>query len=51
MTVGLISHDVTTLEEQRAAGDRLWLEWNTKGVAKRVSPRAYDALRRLRSRV
>ena len=32
-----------------AAGGRLWLEWNTKGVAKRISPRAYDALRRLRA--
>jgi peptidoglycan/xylan/chitin deacetylase (PgdA/CDA1 family) len=33
------------------AGGRLWLEWNTKGVAKRISPRAYDALRRLRAEV
>ena len=35
----------------RAAGGRLWLEWNTKGIAKRISPRAYDALRRLRAGV
>jgi peptidoglycan/xylan/chitin deacetylase (PgdA/CDA1 family) len=33
----------------RAAGGRLWLEWNTKAAAKRLSPRAYDALRRLRA--
>jgi peptidoglycan/xylan/chitin deacetylase (PgdA/CDA1 family) len=29
---------------------RLWLEWNAKQRAKRVSPRAFEALRRLRAR-
>ena len=29
---------------------RLWLEWNAKQCAKRVSPRAYEAVRRLRAR-
>ena len=34
----------------RAARAQLWLEWNAKGMAKRLSPRAYQALRRLRAR-
>jgi peptidoglycan/xylan/chitin deacetylase (PgdA/CDA1 family) len=34
----------------RAAHAQLWLEWNAKGVAKRLSPQAYQALRRLRAR-
>jgi peptidoglycan/xylan/chitin deacetylase (PgdA/CDA1 family) len=29
---------------------RLWLEWNAKRVPKRLSPRLYQALRRLRAR-
>lgn len=29
---------------------RLWLEWNAKQRAKRISPRAFEALRRLRAR-
>ena len=33
----------------RAARARLWLEWNAKGVAKRLSPEAYQRLRRLRA--
>lgn len=32
-----------------AARARLWLEWQLKGTAKRISPQAYDALRRLRA--
>lgn len=28
---------------------RLWLEWNAKGLVKRVSPHGYQALRRLRT--
>ena len=34
----------------RAARAQLWLEWNAKGVAKRVSPQAYQVMRRLRAR-
>jgi peptidoglycan/xylan/chitin deacetylase (PgdA/CDA1 family) len=34
----------------RAARAQLWLEWNAKGVAKRLSPQAYQAMRRLRAR-
>ena len=30
---------------------RLWLEWRAKRTAKRVSPRAYQTLRRLRTRL
>jgi peptidoglycan/xylan/chitin deacetylase (PgdA/CDA1 family) len=30
---------------------RLWLEWNAKQRAKRLSPRAFEAARRLRARV
>jgi peptidoglycan/xylan/chitin deacetylase (PgdA/CDA1 family) len=33
----------------RAARARLWLEWNAKQRAKRISPRAFEALRRLRA--
>jgi peptidoglycan/xylan/chitin deacetylase (PgdA/CDA1 family) len=33
----------------RLARGRLWLEWNVKQRAKRLSPRAYEALRRLRA--
>jgi peptidoglycan/xylan/chitin deacetylase (PgdA/CDA1 family) len=35
---------------RRLACGRLWLEWNTKKLAKRASPAAYQALRRLRAR-
>ena len=35
----------------RLARGRLWLEWNAKQRAKRVSPKAFEALRRLRARV
>lgn len=35
--------------DRRATG-RLWLEWQAKGAAKRVSPRIYQALRRVRAR-
>jgi hypothetical protein len=28
----------------------LWLEWNAKQRAKRISPRAFEALRRMRAR-
>jgi peptidoglycan/xylan/chitin deacetylase (PgdA/CDA1 family) len=34
----------------RLARARLWLEWNAKQRAKRVSPRAFEALRRVRAR-
>ena len=34
----------------RAARAQLWLEWNAKGMAKRLSPQAYQTLRRLRAR-
>ena len=34
----------------RLARGRLWLEWNVKQRAKRISPRAFEALRRLRAR-
>jgi hypothetical protein len=30
---------------------RLWLEWNAKKLAKRVSPDAYQSLRRVRARL
>jgi peptidoglycan/xylan/chitin deacetylase (PgdA/CDA1 family) len=33
----------------RLARGRLWLEWNAKQRAKRVSPRAFEALRKLRA--
>lgn len=33
----------------RLARGRLWLEWNTKQRAKRISPRAFEALRRVRA--
>ena len=35
--------------DMRACG-RLWLEWNAKKLAKRSSPRAYQALRSVRAR-
>jgi peptidoglycan/xylan/chitin deacetylase (PgdA/CDA1 family) len=35
----------------RLARGRLWLEWNAKQRAKRLSPRAFEALRRLRGRL
>jgi peptidoglycan/xylan/chitin deacetylase (PgdA/CDA1 family) len=35
----------------RYARGRLWLEWNTKKLAKHVSPDAYQFLRRVRARV
>jgi peptidoglycan/xylan/chitin deacetylase (PgdA/CDA1 family) len=35
---------------QRLACGRLWLEWNAKKLAKRASPAAYQALRRVRAR-
>lgn len=34
----------------RGARARLWAEWNAKGLGKRLSPAAYQALRRLRAR-
>jgi peptidoglycan/xylan/chitin deacetylase (PgdA/CDA1 family) len=34
----------------RLARVRLWLEWNAKQRAKRISPRAFEALRRVRAR-
>jgi peptidoglycan/xylan/chitin deacetylase (PgdA/CDA1 family) len=34
----------------RLACGRLWLEWNSKKLAKRASPAAYQALRRVRAR-
>jgi peptidoglycan/xylan/chitin deacetylase (PgdA/CDA1 family) len=34
----------------RLARGRLWLEWNAKQRAKRISPRAFEALRRARAR-
>lgn len=34
----------------RAARMRLWGEWKAKGVSKRLGPRAYEALRRVRAR-
>ena len=34
----------------RGARARIWLEWNAKTVAKRLSPRVYDAARRIRAR-
>jgi hypothetical protein len=33
----------------RLARGRLWLEWNAKQRAKRISPGAFEALRRLRA--
>jgi peptidoglycan/xylan/chitin deacetylase (PgdA/CDA1 family) len=33
----------------RLARGRLWLEWNAKQRAKRISPRAFEALRRVRA--
>jgi peptidoglycan/xylan/chitin deacetylase (PgdA/CDA1 family) len=33
----------------RVACGRLWLEWNAKKLAKRISPGAYQALRRVRA--
>jgi peptidoglycan/xylan/chitin deacetylase (PgdA/CDA1 family) len=36
--------------ESRTAAARLWLEWNAKGLAKRITPRAYQALRHVRAR-
>jgi peptidoglycan/xylan/chitin deacetylase (PgdA/CDA1 family) len=56
-TVGRFSIWSTTPAARAAAyvtGSRwaraeLWLEWNAKGLAKRLSPRAYQALRRLRA--
>jgi peptidoglycan/xylan/chitin deacetylase (PgdA/CDA1 family) len=36
--------------ESRTAAARLWLEWNAKGIAKRITPRAYQALRYVRAR-
>jgi peptidoglycan/xylan/chitin deacetylase (PgdA/CDA1 family) len=33
----------------RRARGRLWLEWQLKGSAKRMSPQAYDRLRRIRA--
>ncbi len=35
---------------ERLACARLWLEWNAKKAAKRVSPSIYQALRRVRAR-
>ncbi len=35
---------------ERLACGRLWLEWNAKKLAKRVSPSAYQLLRRARAR-
>jgi peptidoglycan/xylan/chitin deacetylase (PgdA/CDA1 family) len=35
---------------ERVACTRLWLEWNAKKLAKRISPDAYQALRRVRAR-
>jgi hypothetical protein len=34
----------------RLARGRLWLEWNAKQRAKRISPGAFEALRRIRAR-
>jgi peptidoglycan/xylan/chitin deacetylase (PgdA/CDA1 family) len=34
----------------RIARGRLWLEWNAKQRAKRISPRGFEALRRIRAR-
>lgn len=34
----------------RAARARLWLEWNAKGIPKRLTPRLYQSLRRVRAR-
>jgi peptidoglycan/xylan/chitin deacetylase (PgdA/CDA1 family) len=34
----------------RGARARIWLEWNAKTLAKRLSPRIYDAARRIRAR-
>jgi peptidoglycan/xylan/chitin deacetylase (PgdA/CDA1 family) len=34
----------------RLVRGRLWLEWNAKQRAKRISPRAFEAVRRLRAR-
>ncbi len=34
----------------RLACGRLWLEWNAKKLAKRISPSTYQALRRIRAR-
>jgi peptidoglycan/xylan/chitin deacetylase (PgdA/CDA1 family) len=36
-------------EGDRLACGRLWLEWNAKKLAKRVSPAVYQALRRVRA--
>ena len=38
------------VSESRTAAARLWLEWNAKGLAKRLTPRAYQALRHVRAR-
>ena len=35
----------------RLARGRLWLEWNAKQRAKRISPSAFEALRRVRARL
>ncbi len=35
---------------RNAARARLWLEWNAKKLPKKVSPRAYQTLRRMRAR-
>jgi peptidoglycan/xylan/chitin deacetylase (PgdA/CDA1 family) len=35
----------------RRARMRLWAEWNVKGLAKRASPSAYQAVRKLRARL
>lgn len=35
---------------QRVARARLWVEWKTKRLAKRMSPAAYERLRRIRAR-
>lgn len=34
---------------ERLACGRLWLEWNAKKLAKRISPSAYQAMRRVRA--
>lgn len=38
------------VEGRRLACGRLWLEWNSKKLAKRASPAAYQVLRRVRAR-
>jgi peptidoglycan/xylan/chitin deacetylase (PgdA/CDA1 family) len=37
------------LRGSAGARARLWAEWRLKGAAKRISPQAYDALRRIRA--